>query len=179
MAKSKQIQHTETIMNQNAEQTQFNNSQSRFGTTRSLKNLVLKPEFQLKYSFFFVGLTLMVMGGVFLLFLFSLEDMIRTVAVIYRIESDVVTAIQASIHTATYTTLGIALIFAVLSVSLGVILTHRLVGPMIPIQRLIQQLNAGEYGATGKLRDRDDYKEIMDDLNRLSHTLAQKHGTKN
>lgn len=146
------------------------------GTTRSLKNLVLRPEFQLKYSFYFVGLTLLIMGGVFLLFLFSLEDMIRTVAVIYRIESDVVAAIQSSIHTATYTTLGIAVVFGIVSVSLGVILTHRLVGPMIPIRRLIQQLNNGEYGAVGKLRDRDDYKEVMDDLNKLSQTLAKRHG---
>lgn len=144
---------------------------------RSMKNILLRPEFQLKYSFYFVGMTLVTMGSVFLLFLLSLEDMIATLAVVYRIEPEVIGAIQQSLRTATFTTVAVAACFAVISISLGIILTHRLVGPMIPIRRLISQITKGEYGVQGRLRTKDDYQEVMNELNTLSRTLAERHPT--
>ncbi len=142
---------------------------------RSMKNILLRPDFQLKYSFYFVGMTLVMMGAVFLLFLLSLEDMISTLAIVYRIEPEVIGAIQQSLKTATFTTITVAVLFGVISVSLGIILTHRLVGPMVPIRRLIRQLNDGEYGVQGRLRTKDDYQEVMNELNQLSKTLVTKH----
>ncbi|HRK08332.1 MAG TPA: hypothetical protein PLZ57_11230 [Pseudobdellovibrionaceae bacterium] len=143
---------------------------------RSAKNILLRPDFQLRYSFYFVGSTLVIMGGVFLLFLFSLKDMLKTLAVVYRIEPDVMVAINSSLQTATVTTVAVAIVFGVISFSLGVVLSHRLVGPMVPIRRLINQLADGEYGRSGRLREKDDFQEVMADLNRLSQLLAEKHG---
>lgn len=142
-----------------------------------MKNILLRPEFQLKYSFYFVGITLLTMGAVFFLFLLSLDDMLSTLAVVYRIEPEVIGAIQQSLKTATFTTIAVAAIFAIISISLGIILTHRLVGPMIPIRRLIQQLTNGEYGVQGRLRTKDDYQEVMVDLNALSKILSERHPT--
>lgn len=143
---------------------------------RSMKNILLRPEFQLKYSFYFVGMTLVTMGAVFLLFLLSLEDMIATLAVVYRIEPEVIGAIQQSLKTATFTTIVVGALFGLISVSLGIILTHRLIGPMVPIRRLIQQLTEGQYGVQGRLRTKDDYQDVMSDLNKLSESLSKRHG---
>jgi hypothetical protein len=143
---------------------------------RNIRNILLRPGFQLKYSFYFVGMTLFLMGGVFLLFLLSLADMLSTLAVVYRIEPEVIGAIQDSLRTATITTVIVGALFGVVSVSLGIILTHRLVGPMVPIRRLIQQLLDGQYGAQANLRSKDDFQDIMGDLNRLSSKLAERHG---
>lgn len=147
-----------------------------FKQQRSMRNILLRPEFQLKYSFYFVGITLITMGGVFLLFLLSLEDMIATLAVVYRIEPEVIGAIQESLRTATFTTVIVGALFGLISVSLGIILTHRLIGPMVPIRRLIQQLSEGQYGIQGRLRTKDDYQDVMNDLNRLSLKLSERHG---
>ncbi|MDX9731188.1 MAG: hypothetical protein RBT63_05405 [Bdellovibrionales bacterium] len=144
---------------------------------RSMKNILLRPQFQLKYSFYFVGMTLVTMGTVFLLFLLSLDDMITTLAVRYSIEPEIIAAIQQSLKTATFTTISVAGLFGAISISLGIILTHRLVGPMIPIRRLIRQLEEGEYGKQGALRSKDDYQEVMSDLNLLSQKLAERHGS--
>lgn len=151
------------------------NEEPRGRDQRSMKNILLRPDFQLKYSFYFVGMTLVTMGAVFLLFLLSLEDMVSTLAVVYRIEPEVIGAIQQSLRTATYTTVAVAVLFGVISISLGIVLTHRLIGPMIPIRRVIRQLNNGEYGAQGRLRTKDDYQEVMAELNQLSVTLAARH----
>jgi hypothetical protein len=149
-----------------------------FKHQRSMRNILLRPEFQLKYSFYFVGMTLITMGGVFLLFLLSLEDMIATLAVVYRIEPEVIGAIQDSLRTATFTTIVVGALFGLISVSLGIILTHRLIGPMVPIRRLIQQLSEGQYGIQGRLRNKDDYQDVMNDLNRLSLKLSERHGNR-
>lgn len=148
-----------------------------FTHRRSMKNILLRPDFQLKYSFYFVGTTLIIMGAVFLLFLISLEDAVEALAKVYSIDAGVIGALQGSIKTATLTTIVVAVVFGLISFSLGIILTHRLVGPMVPIQRLIQQLIGGEYGVQSRLRTKDDYQEIMNDLNTLSTKLAERHGT--
>ncbi len=143
---------------------------------RNFRNILLRPEFQLKYSFYFVGITLFLMGGVFFLFLLSLEDMITTLAVVYRIEPEVIGAIQDSLRTATFTTVIVGALFGIVSVSLGIILTHRLVGPMVPIRRIIHQLAEGQYGVQARLRSKDDFQDIMNDLNHLSLKLSERHG---
>lgn len=143
---------------------------------RSMRNILLHPEFQLKYSFYFVGFTVLIMGGVFLVFLLSLQDIVNTLAVAYRIEPEIIAAIQDSIRVATLSTIFSGALFCLISISLGIILTHRLIGPMVPIRRLIQQLHDGEYGSQGKLRKRDDFKEVMNDLNELSLRLQSRHG---
>ena len=153
-------------------------SNKGFRQQRSMRNILLRPEFQLKYSFYFVGITLITMGGVFLLFLLSLEDMISTLAVVYRIEPEVIGAIQDSLRTATFTTIIVGALFGLISVSLGIILTHRLIGPMVPIRRLIQQLTEGQYGIQGRLRNKDDYQDVMSDLNKLSLKLSERHGNR-
>lgn len=145
---------------------------------RNVRNILLRPEFQLKYSFYFVGITLIMMGGVFLLFLLSLEDMISTLAVVYRIEPEVIGAIQDSLRTATFTTVIVGALFGIVSVSLGIILTHRLVGPMVPIRRIIHQLAEGQYGVQARLRSKDDFQDIMNDLNQLSLKLSERHGNR-
>lgn len=151
------------------------NSQKKHTHQRYLKNILLRPEFQLRYSFYFVGMTLLIMGGVFLLFLLSLRDMIQTISVVYNIEPQIIGAIQDSLKIAAFTTIAVAALFGLISVSFGIILTHRLVGPMIPIRRIIEQLTQGEYGVQGRLRTKDDYQEVMAELNRLSTTLAERH----
>jgi nitrogen fixation/metabolism regulation signal transduction histidine kinase len=153
-------------------------NQSHIRSSRSMKNILLRPEFQLKYSFYFVGMTLVTMGAVFLLFLLSLQDMISTLSTVYRIEPDVIEAIQQSLKTAGVTTITVTVIFAAIAVSIGIVLTHRLVGPMVPIVRLIQQLKNGEYGVQGRLRNRDDFHEVMHELNSLSEKLAEKYPSK-
>jgi signal transduction histidine kinase len=88
----------------------------------------------------------------------------------------VIGAIQDSLRTATFTTVIVGALFGLISVSLGIILTHRLIGPMVPIRRLIQQLSEGQYGIQGRLRTKDDYQDVMNDLNRLSLKLSERHG---
>lgn len=63
------------------------------------------------------------------------------------------------------------------TVAISVLYTHRLVGPTIAFRRHLQDLTAGQYGARTFLRRGDAFKEVADELNRLSETL-EKEGIK-
>ena len=64
-------------------------------------------------------------------------------------------------------------VFALVS---GVVLSHRLFGPLISIKRHIASLREGQYSARLQLRENDDLAEIKDSLNDLAAALEQRHG---
>lgn len=53
--------------------------------------------------------------------------------------------------------------------------SHRVVGPFIPILRLIENLKKGDYGSQVTLRKSDSLGEIADALNGLSQSLKDRH----
>lgn len=67
--------------------------------------------------------------------------------------------------------LGIILIFTGFNFWYGVRLSHRIAGPMIQIQRVLDQALKGEYGNRIQLRSNDYLHEISDELNRLLEKL--------
>lgn len=68
------------------------------------------------------------------------------------------------------------LIFFVGNVMISVLATHRLVGPTIAFRRHLESLIAGDYSARTELRSNDAFREVADDLNRLSAALEERHG---
>lgn len=64
--------------------------------------------------------------------------------------------------------------FAALAVGLGIILTHKIGGPIFVIRRQISELRAGNYSTRIQLRPEDYLKEVMDDLHHLAKRLEEK-----
>lgn len=68
------------------------------------------------------------------------------------------------------------LIFFVGNVMISVLATHRLVGPTIAFRRHIKALTEGDYSAQTTLRNNDAFREVAEDLNKLSAKLQERHG---
>ncbi len=66
---------------------------------------------------------------------------------------------------------GVCFVFAIL-------LTHRFLGPMVPIFRQIDEMKEGKFSMRVKLRDKDEMKELSDKLNELADELEKKYGKK-
>ncbi len=58
----------------------------------------------------------------------------------------------------------------------GVVLSHRLFGPLVSINRHIATLREGQYSARLQLRSSDDMSELKDSLNDLAEALERRHG---
>lgn len=59
---------------------------------------------------------------------------------------------------------------------LGLIITHKIFGPLVPIQRTLDQLKAGDYSARAVLREKDEQqmKRLAESVNELAAVLARK-----
>ncbi len=58
---------------------------------------------------------------------------------------------------------------------LGIRLSNRLYGPLIPLQRHIRNLIEGHYGSRVVLRRNDELTELRDSLNELAAVLEARH----
>ncbi len=63
-----------------------------------------------------------------------------------------------------------------LFLTLAVVFTERIVGPMRALLRHIEALEAGNYEHKTNLRKGDELKPMMTALNKLSDTLKERHG---
>ncbi|MBY0315083.1 MAG: hypothetical protein K2Q26_06165 [Bdellovibrionales bacterium] len=52
-------------------------------------------------------------------------------------------------------------------------ITHTFFGPLVPINRLIDELKKGNFGAKSQLRKGDQLMEVMENLNSLSEILKK------
>jgi methyl-accepting chemotaxis protein len=70
-------------------------------------------------------------------------------------------------------TSALTLLYIVVVVILWLAHGHRVIGPMVSLQRQIEALKNGDYGARVRLRKRDAFEEIAEDLNELAQVLEE------
>ena len=121
----------------------------------------LKPNIQYSFTTFFAILSAMEIV-LFGLLLYIVENLN-----IHR-SYDVMLYIRFSI------VLFIILIFSGFNFWLGMRLSHRIVGPMIQIQRVLERAIKNDYSSRIHLRNNDYLYEIADKLNLLLEKLDQK-----
>jgi methyl-accepting chemotaxis protein len=69
---------------------------------------------------------------------------------------------------------SLAVVYVSLSFAVAVVLTHRMVGPMVAIRRHIEALKQGDLSARVRLRKRDAFKDVARDLNELAEALEER-----
>jgi len=58
----------------------------------------------------------------------------------------------------------------------SMIFSHKVAGSSVGIIRFISQIKEGKYGLRRSLRNSDELKNIMKEVNELSDALAERHG---
>lgn len=145
---------------------------------RTFRGLLVKPREQAKYAFLFMG------GGMLLLTLFigvvmfSLNQTLSSIELAYGLEPDVSSAIQSSVTATLSIALMISAVLSVFSLMLGIQMSHRLYGPLIPIQRHIGELKKGNFSSRILLRKGDELMELQDSLNGLAADFESKYKLK-
>jgi HAMP domain-containing protein len=144
---------------------------------RTLKNFLIRPRNQLTFSIFlFTGLTLL-----FSLFtIINLNGLRRAILGLGSGYQLPVEALESIDHgflitiTASIFLCGVSIVAAAL---MGMSVTNRLFGPLVPIRNLIAQLKSGNYAARGSLRKNDEFQELMTELNELAESLQKNQKT--
>lgn len=132
---------------------------------RNFRNILINPEAQIRYGMMFLAVSILVHA-------------VTTVLVIqlyiaYRSE-----VIESSNLSMGFILSGMILLYLLLygfSFLLGLLISHRLYGPLVNLERILVKLNRGEYSSRIVLRKYDDVKvkEIAELVNQLADKLEQ------
>jgi nitrogen fixation/metabolism regulation signal transduction histidine kinase len=55
---------------------------------------------------------------------------------------------------------------------MGIVLTHKIAGPIMVIKRRMADIERGDFGAQIKLRKGDEFKDLADSFNKMLNSLT-------
>jgi len=141
---------------------------------RKTKNILLEPQIQLRYGFYFSSAAVIfaaLLGWILYLQMQDVLELVIQLTDVPQVTNELVeTRLVGFFQKAAALFLG----FAILCFAAGAYFTHRLVGPMVAFRRHVRSLREGSYNAKTSLRAGDDFLGFADELNALSDTLANK-----
>ncbi len=135
---------------------------------------LIDPDHQLRFSFYLIG------GGITALMLFTiyllvqLENRMGAIMSSANVPTDVSDALLDQLGRAQMQVAAVSLTLLVISVFLGVKLSHRIYGPIVQIRNHVVNLINGEFKSRVHLRDRDHFIELGGDLNQLADILEKR-----
>ncbi|MEI6399474.1 MAG: hypothetical protein WCO71_11955, partial [Pseudomonadota bacterium] len=140
---------------------------------RSFKNWILKPFLQVKMGLYSIVLALTFSASLAAILYLQLNQFVIAIIQLTDIEDEVRVLLSEAWDRTRWWMTVILAVFVFANIALSVISTHRLVGPTVAFRRHIQELIKGNYQAKTVLRKHDEFREVGDELNTLSDTLAQ------
>ncbi len=138
---------------------------------RKLKNILIAPkaQFRTAITIFIVGF--LFISAVFGITLYQLHDLINTLVDLAgnSEEASMATRHMGAVLISTY--IFLLLSFLCSTLFLAITITHRYLGPAVAIRRHIHRLIEGNYEQPLRLRKNDQFKDLAEDLNRLTEKL--------
>lgn len=142
---------------------------------KTVKGNLVRPRQQLKYAMILVCGGILAQSLVIGAVAFFLHKSVMSITEFHQMDPDVGTHITNAITGALVLVLLVATAVAMGAILIGVKLSHRVYGPMIPFRRHIDELKAGNYASRINLRKNDDLVEMRDALNDLAITLEDRY----
>ena len=144
-------------------------------SNRKLSNFMLTPRFQLKLTFYYIGVGAAIITAtsvaVALKFMQARALMNDAVLTDFTTQSQI-NAIMFEISIISL--IGFVL-FTITSFIFALMISHRIAGPVVAITAYIEELKAGNYDYGRKLRPNDELTLIMDALHELAPVLKDRN----
>lgn len=142
---------------------------------RQPKGNIIRPRQQFRYAFVLVAGGILAQSAVVGSVAYFIHLTIANVIDTHQIDPDVGQIITNAITVSLFILMVVAIAFAMVAVLIGVKLSHRIYGPLVPFARHIEHLKAGNYSVRMNLRKNDDMVELKDALNGLAEVLEEKY----
>ena len=140
---------------------------------REVKNFFINKSFQTRFTYYFVALSIALLG----LMMVFMNAHINELRVLLANVSGLPMVSQLALEDALsqlYTTAFAFLVLALVgAIAYGIVISHRIAGPMYAILKYIENIRAGKYEGR-KLRPYDELTQIMDALHELADDLKKK-----
>jgi len=148
---------------------------------RNFWSLIIEPFKQIKFGMYVIALSVAFVGICALMFVSAFRDQYQHVMKIFNVvdESAKWTLVVNDIFIRNAIIIGVVFV-AYLGALMGVIfrLTHRYYGPLVSIERFVDNITAGNYDKRAKIRDKDELQRLVAKLNLMAEALERRHGKK-
>ena len=148
---------------------------------RNLWSLLIEPFKQIKFGMYVISLSLAFVVICAAMFVSAFRDQYQHVMKIFNVvdESAKWTLVVNDIFIRNAIIIGVVFV-AYLGALLGVVfrLTHRYYGPLVSIERFVENVTAGNYDKRAKIRDKDELQRLVGKLNTMAEMLESRHGKK-
>ncbi|MBT4492021.1 MAG: hypothetical protein HOC70_02175 [Gammaproteobacteria bacterium] len=141
---------------------------------RKISNFMLSPKFQLKLTYYYIGVGISIIvgtvAGVYFKMMQIQDVMNNSIPTDFTAQSRIT---EFTFHIAQISMVGFVA-FAVASFVFALMVSHRIAGPIVAITAYIEELKKGNYDYGRKLRPNDELTLIMDGLHELKAKLKEK-----
>jgi hypothetical protein len=141
---------------------------------RRLRNRLLNPRFQLKYTAMIVGIasTISIVLGMYLM------SMLRENSRMLKLEGEFDEVLQGQLADADahviWALVGAFVLFIVVLAVMSVVVTHHMAGPIFVVQRHIREMGEGRLPRVRALRKGDEFVELLDTLSTAVQAIAER-----
>ena len=147
---------------------------------RKLRNYLLEPKFQLKYTGMVVGVTMVVAAVLgYQVYDYStgqtrmlnIERMSSAIGADDQFIADIERYARDADRKVALAVLGGIGVLALALGLTGIVVTHRLVGPAYRLRQLLRQVSEGRLRPAGSLRKHDELREVFEMFQRMMGSL--------
>ncbi len=146
---------------------------------RSLRSTVIEPFKQIRFGLYVIGISVAFVAVCALMFMTAFIDQYKHVMNIFHVVDPNLQWELVTNEVFLINAIRIGLMFAVfIAVMFTVVfrLTHRYYGPLVSIERFVDQVLAGDYHVRCKIREKDELHALCDKLNAMAEALESRHG---
>jgi methyl-accepting chemotaxis protein len=141
---------------------------------RKLKNLLINPQFQLRYIFWLTWTGLML----FIFFAINLyvhvKENYSVIVDLSPMPEEAKYQLHRELHVLAFK-LGIGSLFFLGAVAIvGLVMSHRAAGPMYHFKRVFEGIKAGKLDERVHLRPKDDFIDVAHSFNEMMDSLQKK-----
>lgn len=141
---------------------------------RIVKNYFINPAFQTKLILYFIAISLAITGLMIFSINIYMSEIFSHVSNIPGIPFKTLDAIQLSLDKIFKTSLTFLALGLATTILFGLIISHRIAGPMYAILQYIDRLLASDFSEKRNLRPHDELAPIMYKLHLLADKLSAK-----
>ena len=154
-------------------------TETREKKSRLLTSILMDPFRQIKFGVYMIGISLAFVAATAVIFISAFYDQYKHVMGIFNIVDPEIQwgMILNDVFYTNAVRLGVFFILFLISIFFIVFrLTHRYYGPLVSIERFVEEMIQGRYEARVSIRSKDELQDLVKKLNLLAEALDKKHG---
>lgn len=142
---------------------------------RKLRNLIVNPQYQLRYIFW------LSLSGVLLIVIYSclvyyyVSENYALIVELAPITDEAKAQLYSELRGVVIRLSGLSLFFVGFTGILGLFFSHRTAGPLYHFNRIFKEIGGGNTQARVRLRPTDDFREVAASFNEMMDEIETKY----